>query len=202
MRRSELESSDPDLFQEVARDADVGYLSLVTSGGWPRSVALNFAVVGETVYFHGALAGEKSEIIGTGVRAGFTMVKPYSFIPSHFTAPDHACPATHFFKSVEIKGRCEPVTDPAGKARGLQALMDKHQPEGRFRPLDPADPVYRKAIERVGVFRVVPDSWTAKRKFGQNEPKRVREMIIAGLRERGGPGDEATILEMEQDLTS
>lgn len=202
MRRSELESRDPDLFLEVARDADVGYLSLVTPGGWPRSVALNFAVSGETVYFHGALAGEKCEAIGAGVKAGFTMVKPYSYIPSYFTAPDHACPATHFFKSVEIKGRCEPVTDPAEKARGLQALMDKYQPEGRFKPLDPADPAYRKAIERVGVFRVVPDSWTAKRKFGQNEPKRVREMIIAGLRTRGGPGDEDTIQEMEQDLMS
>ena len=116
MRRTELESADLDLFRDLADTCEVGYLSLVTDAGYPRAVALNFAAVGETIYFHGALEGEKFELIQAAPRAGFTIVKAYSFIPSTWSAPRYACPATHFFKSIEIKGVCSPVDDPAGKS--------------------------------------------------------------------------------------
>lgn len=197
MRRTELESADRELFRELADSCEVGYLALVTAAGYPRSIALNFAAVAETIYFHGALAGEKFDLIAASPRAGFSIVQPYSFIPSHWSAPRYACPATHFFKSVEIKGICAAVDDPAEKARGLGALMDKHQPEGGFEPIDPALPHYAKALENVGVFRVTPDSWTGKIKFGQNEPEKLRRIFVEKLRERGGPMDEATAREIE-----
>ena len=201
MRRSELESVDPTLFAELANSCEVGYLSLVTAAGYPRAIALNFAAIGETIYFHGALEGEKFELILTNPRVGFTIVKAYSYIPSTWSAPRYACPATQFFKSVEIKGTCSVVVDPAEKARGLGALMDKHQPEGGFDPIDPGVAVYAKALEGVGVFRVVADSWTGKVKFGQNEPVKLRRIFVEKLRERGGVMDEETALEIEQGLS-
>jgi len=198
MRRDELASHDPALFAEVARHGDVGYLSLVTATGYPRAIALNFAAVGETIYFHGAREGEKYDLIQASPRAGFTMVRVYSFIPSYWSAPRYACPATQFFKSVEIRGVCEEVGDPAEKARGLTALMEKQQPEGRYDPIDPDTAPYARALENVGVFRVVPDSWTGKVKFGQNEPERLRRIFVEKLRERGGPMDEETAREIEK----
>ncbi len=200
MRRAELEANDPALFAEVARDCPVGYLTLVTADGQPRSVALNFAALGSDIVFHGALAGEKFELMRTRPRAGFTMVKEYSFIPSHWSAPEHACPATHFFKSVEIRGRGEVVEDVALKARALQALMEKMQPEGHYTPIDHRLPMYRGPLERVGVFRVVTEAWTGKSKFGQNEPAKLRRVFVEKLRERGGPMDLATALEIERSL--
>lgn len=200
MRREELSSSDPALFAEVARDCAVGYLSLVTTDGRPRSIALNFAALDGDIVFHGALAGEKFALMRAGPRAGFTMVKEYSFIPSHWSAPDHACPATHFFKSVEISGRAHMVEDPAHKARALQALMEKMQPEGRYVPLDAALPMYRGALQKVGVFRVETEAWTGKSKFGQNEPARIRRLFIEKLRERGAPVDLLTAAEIEKSL--
>lgn len=197
MRRTELESADRDLFRDLADTCEVGYLSLVTAEGYPRGVALNFAAVGETIYFHGALEGEKFELIQSAPHAGFTIVKAYSFIPSTWSAPRYACPATHFFKSIEIKGVCCSVEDSAEKALGLGALMDKHQPEGGFDPIDPDVPIYAKALAGVGVFRVVPDSWTGKVKFGQNEPEKLRRIFVEKLRERGGPMDEETAREIE-----
>ena len=197
MRRTELESADLNLFCDLAATCEVGFLSLVTAAGYPRAIALNFAAVGTTIYFHGALEGEKFELAGASPRAGFTIVKAYSFIPSHWSAPRYACPATHFFKSVEIKGICSLVDDPAEKALGLGALMDKHQPEGGFDPIDPIVPIYTKALEGVGVFRVVPDSWTGKVKFGQNEPEKLRRIFVEKLRERLGPMDEETAREIE-----
>ncbi len=200
MRRTELESADVGLFRDLAATCEVGYLSLVTAEGFPRAIALNFAAVGETIYFHGALEGEKFELIQAAPRAGFSIVKPYSFIPSTWSAPRYACPATQFFKSIEIKGICSEVEDPAERALGLSALMDKHQPEGGFDPIDPAVPIYAKALAGVGVFRVVPDSWSGKVKFGQNEPEKLRRIFVEKLRERGGPMDEETAREIEKTL--
>jgi len=200
VRRSELESEDRALFAELADTCEVGFLSLVTAAGYPRAIALNFAAISETIYFHGALEGEKFELILANPRVGFTIVKAYGYIPSTWSAPRYACPATQFFKSIEIKGTCSVVDDPAEKARGLGALMAKHQPEGGFDPIDPGVPVYAKALEGVGVFRVVPDSWTGKVKFGQNEPEKLRRIFVEKLRERGGIMDEETAREIEQGL--
>lgn len=200
MRRAELENHGEALFDEVARDCAVGYLTLVTGDGRPRSIALNFAALGRDIVFHGALAGEKFALMQARPRAGFTMVKEYSFIPSYWSAPDHACPATHFFKSVEIDGHAEVVEDAALKARALQALMLKMQPEGGHVPIDHELPMYRGSLAKVGVFRVVTAAWTGKAKFGQNEPARLRRLFVEKLRERGAPVDLATAAEIGKSL--
>jgi nitroimidazol reductase NimA-like FMN-containing flavoprotein (pyridoxamine 5'-phosphate oxidase superfamily) len=200
MRRSELESRDPALFAEVARDCAVGYLTLITADGRPRSIALNFAALAGDIVFHGALSGEKFTLMTAGPPAGFTMVKEYSYLPSYWSAPEHACPATQFFKSVEIQGRAVVVDDPQYKARALQALMEKMQPEGQYVPMDHKLPMYRGALQTVGIFRVITETWTGKMKFGQNEPARLRRTLVGKLRERGAPVDLLTADEIERTL--
>lgn len=202
MRRRELESSDPALFAEIADRAGIGHLVIVTPDGWPRAVAVNFGAVGQRIYFHGALAGEKFAVAAApgGARAGFTMNLPHAMIPSYWTAPGFACPATHFFKSVEIKGRCTLVDDPAEQAVALQALMRKYQPEGGYDPIDPQESRYAKALAHVGVFRIDPESWSGKVKFGQNEPAKLRRRFVEELRRRGRPIDLATADEIDRTL--
>jgi len=199
MHRHELARTDPAVFTEVAVDAQVGYLGLVTAEGDPRVVPLNFAAIEGVVYFHGALEGEKFERARDDGRCSFSMCKPYSLLPSHWTAAKHACSATQLFKSVEIRGRCNIVDDPAEKAVALQALMEKYQPEGGYEPIGADKRMYVKALERVGVFRV-SGPWTAKVKFGSNEPVKVRRSWIEALRERGEPLDMATADEIEKTL--
>ena len=198
LRRAELASQDDAVFREVCGEVLVGYLGLVLPDGMPRSVALNFATLGHDVVFHGALAGEKYELIQARPAAGFTVVKEYAYIPSNWSAPDYACPATQFFKSIEIKGRCEPIDDLQEKADALNALMVKHQPEGNYATITPDIPRYRKALEHVGVFAVRCASWTGKVKFGQNEPEKLRRIFVAKLRERGRPMDDETAREIEK----
>lgn len=186
---------DAAFLQEIADGAEVGYLALATPDG-PRAVALNFALAAGALWFHGALAGEKFEALAGGTPVGFTMTLPYSLIPSHWSAPAQACGMTHFFKSVEVRGRCAPVDDPVQKAVGLQALMDKYQPEGGFTPIAADLPMYRGALKSVGVFRVEIATWTGKRKFGQNEPEKLRRAWVGKLRERGTDLDLATAAEI------
>ncbi len=200
MRRDELASADQFLFDEVCSDVMAGYLGVITESGTPRSIAVNFVAIGQDIYFHGALAGEKFELLRHDPLVGFTVVKEYSYLPSHWSAPDFACPATQAFKSVEIKGTCSLVQAPAEKAQALQAMMEKYQPEGEFVAIDPAHRHYSKALDRVGVFRVQCQSWTGKNKFAQGKPEKLLRVIVENLRARGGATDEATAIEIERFL--
>ena len=202
MRRKELAVDGPEFFAEIARDCRVGHLALAIPGVGPRSIAVDFAAIGQDIFFHGALSGEKYAAICDGPPVGFTLVKELSFIPSHWLAPRHACPATHLFKSVEIRGQCRVVVDVAEKAGALQALMEKYQPEGGFASLDPELDLYRRSIAKVGVFRVVTATWTGKAKLAQNETEAVRRKIIDRLRERGEALDLITATEIGATLPS
>jgi len=196
MKKDVLACQDPALFQELARICEVGYLSLVTTAGYPRTIPLNFTALGEAVYFHGARTGEKHDrIVADGI-CGFSMVLPLAYIPSHWVSPENGCPATQFFKSVEIKGRCTRVEDTDEKARALQALMVKHQPESTFRSFTDHTDAYAAALREVGVFRVDADSWTGKVKLGQNNTPRRRALLRDRLTERGDPVDLLTVREM------
>lgn len=193
MRRKEFGNDEPALFEEVADRSLEGFLALTGGDRHPRAVAVNFAAQAGRIYFHGALTGDKFERISADGRVGFTMVLPYSLTPSTWASSSgsngSACPATQLYVSVEVAGNCCLVTDPAEKARGLQALMRKYQPEGGYRPLDHEDPRYERAIAGVGVFRVDVESWSGKVRMAQNLSEESRRDLVKRLRERGSPLD-------------
>ncbi|MGE5596104.1 MAG: pyridoxamine 5'-phosphate oxidase family protein [Hyphomicrobiales bacterium] len=170
-----------------------GYLAFVRPDGSPGVVALNFARVGEIIYFHGALEGEKAESIRREPRVTFMVTEAFSLLPSYFTNPTYACPATQYYKAVVVHGEARFVSDPAEKARGLEALMQKLQPEGGYRPIDPADPLYTKSLSTTGVIALPMTTVTAKFKFGQNLPKRKRARVAKQLTERGRERDLETV---------
>ena len=56
----------------------------------------------------------------------------------YFSDGERACPATTLYRSAQAHGTLEEVTSRADKARVLQALMEKYQPEGKHVPIDHA----------------------------------------------------------------
>lgn len=198
MRRRELSVDDPGLLEELATLCGDGCLSLVCADGFPRALAVNFVLHQGAIYFHGALAGEKFELINADGRVGFSLIQALSLLPSTWFSPDNACPATQLYRSVEIKGRCVSLDDPAEKAAALQALMEKYQPEGGFRPLAADDPGYTRALAGVGVFRINVESWTGKVKVMQDKSGRYRRNISDRLTERGAAVDLLTVELMER----
>jgi len=192
MRRKEFAVEDREEIEAFLHEMDHGYLGTVTGDGEPRVLPLNFVWHNGCVYFHGSLAGEKMRSMAADNRVCFTVAKPYSRIPSYWSDPDLACPATVYFKSVLITGRAEAVTDPAEKAEALAAFMNKLQPEGGYAPIDPVDPRYAKRLAGTAVVRIRPESVTAKFKFGQNMQEERRRTVAERLLERGGPLDAET----------
>ncbi len=200
MRRDEFREDNSDEIERLAHRCEVGYLGITDPEGYPRVVPLNFALKNGCIYFHGALEGEKFDAFLTNPKATFCAAIPYSLIPSYWLAKDYACPATAFFKSLYFRGEGSLVDDPDEKAMALQALMEKLQPEGNFRPIVASDPMYEKPLQKVAIFKIVPNRVDTKFKFGQNMGEATRRRLIAKLEERDQGMDKETADEMRKSL--
>lgn len=200
MRRRDRERQDPGLFQWIMDNAEVGYLSIILDNGYPRIVPLDFVSLDGKIYFHGAKEGEKFDNFGVGGKMSFSAVVPYSFIPSHWFAEGYACPATHFFKSALVYGKGRIVEAKDEKAAALQALMEKYQPEGKYRLISAADPFYDKHLRRTAVFRLDPAETTVKVNIGQTYSEKIRLPLAKKLEERGRELDLATAEEIRKTI--
>jgi len=169
-----------------------GFLGTVGADGWPSVTPLNFVYVRNAVYFHGARIGEKMAAIAANPRVTFTVAREYAIVPSYYTDPVMACPATAYFKSVMISGLAQAVTDLEEKADALEAFMRKLQPEGGYRAIDAGDKAYVPRLKGVAVVRIDADAVSAKFKFGQNLNEEVRTSVIRQLTERNLPLDVET----------
>ena len=131
-------------------------------------------------------------------RVTFCVADEVALIPSYFTSDKLACPATAFFKSVIVYGRAVIVEAVDEKVAALSAFMQKLQPEGGYAPFDINDDEYRREIKSVLVVKIVPDSISAKFKFGQNRNEEEWVKVRDGLAERGKPKDGEAVAEMEK----
>lgn len=170
--------------------SEMSYGTLAMQGEeWPYAVPINYVYHRNQVYLHGSKAGHKMERIRTSGKVAFSVSKEYAIVPSYFSDPKLACPATAYFKSVLIRGQAELVESVEEKAEVLGALMRKLQPEGGYEPIDPSDPDYLPRIRGVAVLRLAAESLTAKFAFGQHLNEERFERVCGGLEQRGMEGD-------------
>ncbi|OBZ09681.1 flavin-nucleotide-binding protein [Bacillus sp. FJAT-27264] len=198
MRRKEFQVDNEEELQTFLNEMSFGFLGTTDEQGRPRVTPLNFVYIDGCFYFHGSHAGGKMEAIRRQERVCFTVADEYALIPSYFSDPHLACPATAYFKSVTAFGTAEPVSDITEKATVLALFMKKLQPEGGYDEIDATDPQYRGRLKGVAVVRITPDELTAKFKFGQNLKEDERTGVISGLAERNGERDAETIEMMKK----
>jgi nitroimidazol reductase NimA-like FMN-containing flavoprotein (pyridoxamine 5'-phosphate oxidase superfamily) len=192
--------SDSSVYDLLATRAAVGHVGILTPDGYPRVVPVNFATVGDRVYFHGASSGEKYDAFAARQKVTFSIDLPYSAIPSHWRSDNYACPASQFFRSVLIRGRGVIVEDTTEKASALQTLMERHQAEGGFERITSDNPLYSKALADVTVFRIDPVRIDVREKFGDQLSRETRLQLIDKLKERDHERDRETALEMEKRI--
>ncbi len=199
MRRKEFEVQDRGFLEEVLKNAEVGYLAFNGADGWPRITPLSFVFDGR-ILWHGAMAGERYQSLQLDPRATFAAVSPQAYIPSHFTAEEDAAAATVAFLSVQTRGRCGTIEDPAEKCAVLNRLMQKYQPEGRHKKISPEDPLYQKVLSHTGVFALAAERIIGKCKLLQNKSDADRKEIAAKLTGRGMPADLTLAREILKNL--
>jgi uncharacterized protein len=199
MRRAEFEiDGEQEEIAAFLQEMSFGFLDTVDADGTPGMTPLNFAYANGSLYFHGSRIGEKMTQIKSNPRVTFMAAKEYAVIPSYFSDPLMACPATSYFKSVRVDGEAVLVTDPAEKAAALEALMRKLQPEGGYKTIDAEDPDYLPRLKGVAVVRIGAERIVGKFKFGQNLKEAQRQSVISQLAERNLPMDAETIELMKQ----
>jgi len=201
MRRKELEVTERERLEEVLKTAEIGYLAFNGPDGWPRITPINFFYDGR-ILWHGAVAGERYECLKRDPRATFSAVSIQLYVPSHFSSEEDATTATEVFKSVHIRGRCQNIDDPEEKCAILNQLMDKYQPEGRYKSITPQDPLYSKVLKATGGYVLIPEEMTGKFKFAESKSEADRRKMIAKLRERGSPADRLIAEEILKTLSS
>jgi predicted FMN-binding regulatory protein PaiB/N-acetylglutamate synthase-like GNAT family acetyltransferase len=190
MRRLEFAMTDEQALGFL-EGAEVLHLALTRPNGSPVLRTLNAAVTREWLLFHGAPSGEKAQCIGREVVVQAEQI--VATIPSYFTDPEKACPATTFFLSVQVHGVLERIEDPHVKADALQRIMQRYQPEGGHVPIHFDEPMYQNAVRGVLVLGVRTRNLTGKAKLGQNKKPHEVPEIIERLWQRGAPGDARAI---------
>ena len=196
MRRSEFEVSEAAQCEQFLNERHDGVLTFCGEDGWPKAVPLNYAYHQGNVYFHGSKKGEKMSGLAADPRAEFVVYQAHAFIPSYFSDPYLACPATVFFRSARLRGTVDQVESAEEKALALSVLLAKMQPEGGHAPIDADDPKYVSSLRGVAVLRLAVSEMTGKFKFGQNLSGKKRGQVIDSLERRGLPSDPETVERM------
>ena len=173
------------------------HLASTTHDGAPLVRVLNAALAPGRVLFHGAVFGEKSACLGRA--AVVSAFREIAFVPSYFRDERKACPATTLYRSALAYGVLRDVEDHAAKAAALEALMQKHQPEGGYTPLTPGERLYEKDYRSTRVFELVVERIEGKASLCQDRPPAVRDAVVNGLWDRGDPGDADAIREILEE---
>lgn len=198
MRRSEFKTENQEEINSFLESMSFGFLATHSSDEYPNILPINFVWSKNVIYFHGARTGSKITELRKNSRVTFTVADEFSVIPSYFTDPKFACPATSFFKSVIIYGQLEFVEELEEKVFALTEFMKKLQPEGGYSPFDLEDAEYKKQIKGVNILKLIPEKISAKFKFGQNRDLDTWGKTIKGLEERNSPRDKEIIENMKK----
>jgi len=143
------------------------------------------------VCFHAAPLGEKTSLLGRQVVVSVEEV--VCRLPSTFFDAERACPATTLFRGAQARGVLSPIDEPERKARVLQRLMEKLQPQGGYRPITSTEKLYAPSVKGLLIAGVPLADASAKAKLAQNKSDAVRSRLLEQLWERGEPGDARAI---------
>lgn len=190
-RRSEFQETRWGVAADVLSRARYGHVASVGPDGRPQVWPLNYVLLDRDLYFHGSPRSGLSGCAGRSV--AFTAEDSLAWIPSSWRHPEMACPATTYYRSVQVHG----VLEPAGeKARVLAAFMARYQPQGGYRPL--TEPRYESSLQSLAVLRLPVAEWICRVKMGQHLPEGQRRRVHDALVRRGRRGDREVAARMRQ----
>jgi len=161
------------------------------AGDAPLLRIVHGVVVDGWLAFHGGPKGAKTGLVGQPVV--IAAHETLAVLPSWWFHAERACPATTWYRSVEVHGVLREIDDPTVRAAALQRLMRRLQPEGRHRPVAADDPMYREVVAGLLIAGVRLDDVRGKDKRGQGKRPALVRRVLDGLWERGAPGDLAAL---------
>ncbi|MBI1734054.1 MAG: FMN-binding negative transcriptional regulator [Candidatus Rokubacteria bacterium] len=168
---------------------ELGRLVTVGAGGVPHVGLYPFVYGGETVDLHLVAEDEQTRDLLARPACVFEVDEVLGVVPSYWVHKDNAGAATAYHRTVIFECAATVVGDADVLAAQQHRLLERYQPEGGYRPLDAADPLYRGMLQKLAAIRLEIRSVRPKFKLGQNRPPETRRAVAAELRRRGRPND-------------
>ncbi len=156
MRRSDREITDQEEMLRIIDRAPYCHLALA-AGGEPYLVPLSFGRDGRSIFFHTAAVGKKIDIMVKNPAARLAFECDVEVVDGGA----EACGWSFSFCSVVARGKIHEVTDPAGKGRGLQAVMAHYSAREWTFP--------ETGVDRVRVWEIPLTEMTGKRSKDKSE---------------------------------
>ena len=116
MRRKDREK-DAAFALEVMRDCEYGTLATINTDGTPYCIPVSPAVIGNVIYFHCALEGQKLTNINANKSVCISAVRHTKLLPGEFS--------TEYESAVAI-GKCRIVLDDDEKTMALRLICEKY----------------------------------------------------------------------------
>lgn len=175
----------------LLRQAHFVHLAATLPDGRPMLRSLHAVVLGDQLAFHGSPRGEKAGALHGQAVVSYEQV--LAELPSYAFDSERACPATTWYRSVQVHGVLRPVEDLERKAAVLDALMLRFQPEGGYQPITRNHPLYQKAVRGVAISELPLSGVVGKLKLGQNRRPEQLQAALQAIWQRGATGDAASI---------
>ena len=179
----------PDEVARFVASQELGRLVTVGEAGVPHVGLYPFVWDGGAVDLHLVREDELAVDLAARPSCLFEVDEVLGVIPSYWVSPEYAGAATAYHRTVIFECQGTVVADPAAVVEQQVRMLARYQPEGGFRPLDAADPLYRGALDKLAAVRLAIQRTRVKFKLGQNRPAQSRRRIIDELRRRGRPAD-------------
>ncbi len=148
MRRKEKAMSKEESL-EVLEKAEYGMLATISGDDTPYITPMNFACVGDSIYFHCALKGHRLENIEGNNNVCLSVVDSVVLMPKKFNTQ---------YRSVTVFGTICVVEDAEEKKKGIMAIAEKLSPEFREEGLAYID----SAFSNMHVLRMDVTKMTGK----------------------------------------
>ena len=115
MRRQDRKLTDEES-TEILRKGDYGILSMCTANNGAYGIPLNYILVNNEIYFHGATEGSKLDFLLNNNKVSFCVVGNTEILPAKFAT---------IYESVIVFGNAFEV-DGEEKRAGLMHLIEKY----------------------------------------------------------------------------
>ncbi len=118
-------------------------------------------------------------------RCVFEVDEVLAVVPSYWVHPENAVMATAYHRSVIFDCTATTTANPEVLADQQRRILQRYQPEGRYRPVEASDPMYRGMIGMLVAVRLAVSRRRAKFKLAQNRTPELRAKVVRELRARG-----------------
>ena len=147
MRRKDRTMTEAET-RALLEQGEYGVLSTVSPDGWPHGVPLHYCCLGDQIYFHCALEGEKLDNLGANPRVSFCVIGRSEILPAEFATRYESC---------LVRGLASEVF-AAEKQAGLEGLIEKYSREFAVQ----GQRYIERHGERTRVFKISIQSLTGK----------------------------------------